>query len=132
MHRSPIACGRLFALIVVIGCGQRSGADADTTSATDIQVADGNPSDDAMADAADAADAAVDTATDAVREGRRAMRAKEAELSARRDGRAASLAEVLGPDDEVQVDGVPVDAAQVVVLRDPNRVPISRRRRGAR
>jgi len=74
----------------------------------------------------------VDTATDAVREGRRAMRAKEAELSARRDGRAASLAEVLGPDDEVQVDGVPVDAAQVVVLRDPNRVPISRGRRGAR
>jgi len=74
----------------------------------------------------------VDHATDAVREGRRAMRAKEAELSARRDGRAASLAEVLGPDDEVQVDGIPVDAAQVVVLRDPNRVPISRGRRSAR
>jgi hypothetical protein len=74
----------------------------------------------------------VGHAADAVREGRTAMRAKQAELTARRDGRAASLAEVLGPDDEVQVDGVPVDAAQVVVLRDPNRVPISRGRRSAR
>lgn len=74
----------------------------------------------------------VDHAGAAVREGRQAMRAKEAELSARRDGRAASLAEVLSPDDQVQVDGVPVDAAQVVVLRDPNRVPISRGRRSAR
>lgn len=74
----------------------------------------------------------VDEALDAVREGRRAMRAKEAELEARRDGRAASLAEVLGPGDEVQVDGIPVDAAQVVVLRDPDRMPVSRGRRNAR
>lgn len=74
----------------------------------------------------------VDHAVDSVREGRRAMKAKETELMARREGRAASLAEVLGPGDEVQVDGVPVDAAQVVVLRDPDRMPVSRARRNAR
>ena len=82
--------------------------------------------------AADRVRTTVTQAGEAVREGRRAMRAKEAELTARREGRAASLAEVLGPDDQVQVDGLPVDAAQVVVLRDPRQVPISRGRRHAR
>jgi hypothetical protein len=76
--------------------------------------------------------ASVDEAVEAAREGRRAMKAKETELVARRDGRAASLAEVLGPGDEVQVDGIRVDAAQVVVLRDPDRMPVSRGRRNAR
>lgn len=74
----------------------------------------------------------VDHVVDSVRDGRRAMKAKESELVARREGRAASLAEVLGPGDEVQVDGVPVDAAQVIVLRDPERMPVSRARRNAR
>jgi hypothetical protein len=74
----------------------------------------------------------VDHVVDSVREGRRAMKAKETELVARREGRAASLAEVLGPGDEVQVDGIPVDAAHVVVLRDPDQMPVSRARRNAR
>lgn len=74
----------------------------------------------------------VDHAIDAVREGRQAMRAKEAEMTARNEGRAASLAEVLGPGDQVHVDGVPVDAAQVIVLRDPAHVAPTTGSRGRR
>lgn len=54
---------------------------------------------------------------DAVRDGRRAMHDKEAELRARRDGRVVSLADELQPDDQVLVDGQPVEAGQVIVLR---------------
>ncbi len=54
---------------------------------------------------------------DAVRDGRAAMRAKESELKARRDGTAATLADVLQPDDEVLIDGVHVHPADVVVVR---------------
>lgn len=55
--------------------------------------------------------------TDAWNEGRRAMRSKEAELKARLDGRAGSLAEDLADGDEVLVDGLPVEPGQVIVLR---------------
>jgi hypothetical protein len=54
---------------------------------------------------------------DAVREGRSAMKAKEAELRARIDGRAVSLEDELVPGDQVLVDGRPVAPGQVVVLR---------------
>lgn len=55
--------------------------------------------------------------SDAWNEGRRAMRSKEAELKARLDGRAGSLADDLADGDEVLVDGLPVKAGQVIVLR---------------
>lgn len=55
--------------------------------------------------------------TEAVREGRRAMRLKELELRARVDGRASTLAEELDDDAEVIVDGRPVEPGQVIVLR---------------
>ncbi len=55
--------------------------------------------------------------TDAVREGRRAMRAKELELRARLDGRSSSLADELDDVETVLVDGLPVEAGQVIVLR---------------
>ncbi|HAP78553.1 MAG TPA: hypothetical protein DCR14_21030 [Acidimicrobiaceae bacterium] len=58
-----------------------------------------------------------DRVKDAVAEGRRAMKAKEAELRARRDGRADSLADALDEGDEVFVDGRPVEPGQVIVLR---------------
>ncbi|MEI8237938.1 MAG: hypothetical protein WCI22_00825 [Actinomycetota bacterium] len=54
---------------------------------------------------------------DAFREGRRAMRAKEAELRAQRDGRAVSLADEVEEGDQVLVDGRPVEPGQVIVLR---------------
>ena len=54
---------------------------------------------------------------DAVAEGRVAMRAKEAELRARVDGRAVRLADDLDEGDEVLVDGVPVEPGQVIVLK---------------
>ncbi len=54
---------------------------------------------------------------DAVREGKRAMRTKEMELRARMDGRATSLADELTDVDTVLVDGRPVEAGQVIVLR---------------
>ncbi|HEY4332471.1 MAG TPA: hypothetical protein VGM78_07875 [Ilumatobacteraceae bacterium] len=54
---------------------------------------------------------------DAVREGRDAMRAKEAELRARLHGNASTLADELAPEDQVLVDGRPVEPGQVIVLR---------------
>ena len=50
-------------------------------------------------------------------EGRVAMRAKEAELRARLDGRVVRLADDLEDGDEVLVDGVPVEPGQVIVLK---------------
>lgn len=50
-------------------------------------------------------------------EGRRAMQAKEAELRARLDGRAGTLADELDAGVEVLVDGRPVEPGQVIVLR---------------
>jgi hypothetical protein len=54
---------------------------------------------------------------EAVHEGRRAMHAKEAELKGRLDGRTRTLAEDLDDGDTVYVDGVPVAAGQVIVLK---------------
>ena len=54
---------------------------------------------------------------DSVVEGRGAMRAKEAELRARLDGRVVRLADDLEDGDEVLVDGVPVEPGQVIVLK---------------
>lgn len=54
---------------------------------------------------------------EAVAEGKRAMRSKEAELRARLDGRASTLADDLDAGDTVLVDGQPVEAGQVIVLR---------------
>jgi hypothetical protein len=63
---------------------------------------------------------------ESVVEGRQAMRAKEAELRARLDGRVLRLADDLDVGDEVHVDGIPVEPGQVIVLkqirdRDPDR-----------
>jgi hypothetical protein len=55
--------------------------------------------------------------SEALRDGRSAMHDKEAELIARRDGTLASLADELGSDDQVLVDGKPVEPGQVIVLR---------------
>jgi len=54
---------------------------------------------------------------DAVREGRDAMRTRERELRAHRDGRVETLDDQLGPDDQLLVDGQPVETARVIVLR---------------
>lgn len=70
---------------------------------------------------------------DALREGRRAMRTKEMELRARLEGRSSTLADELDDVETVLVDGRPVEAGQVIVLRQvrdrqqpaprPRRVP---------
>ena len=54
---------------------------------------------------------------EAVRDGRQAMRYHEDELRARRDGRLTSLDEHVDPDDQVYVDGVPVESGRVIVMR---------------
>lgn len=58
---------------------------------------------------------------DAVRDGRQAMKAKEAELKAKLNGTAAPLADELvdqlSVDDQILVDGRPVQPGQVIVLR---------------
>lgn len=64
-------------------------------------------------------------------DGKRAMRAKESELRARRDGRANTLADDLDEGDTVLVDGLPVEPGKVIVLkqvRDRNDAPGHRRR----
>jgi hypothetical protein len=66
---------------------------------------------------ANVAKKATERVKDAFSEGRRAMHAKEVELRAQRDGRAASLAESVDDGDQVLVDGVPVEPGQVIVLR---------------
>lgn len=78
--------------------------------------------------------------SDAVRDGRRQMRVTEEELRARLEGRTpTSLADELDDVETVLVDGRPVEAGQVIVLRqvrerdDTNgtRSPRRLRRRGA-
>lgn len=74
---------------------------------------------------------------DAVRDGREAMHAREAELRAKLDGTSTTLADELDPDDYVLVDGHPVEPGQVVVLRQVRdnhagqRRSSRRKRRGA-
>ena len=53
----------------------------------------------------------------ALREGRAAMKAREAELRARRDHRIETIDDKLDPGDQLLVDGQPVDAARVYVLK---------------
>lgn len=60
---------------------------------------------------------AGDRVREAVAEGKRAMKAKEAELRARLDGHASTLADDLDEGDRVLVDGSPVEPGQVIVLR---------------
>lgn len=60
---------------------------------------------------------AGDRVRDAVHEGKRAMRAKEAELRARMNGGVGSLADTLDEGDTVLVDGHPVEPGQVIVLK---------------
>jgi hypothetical protein len=71
---------------------------------------------------------------DAVREGRRAMHAREVELRAGQSGaQPVTLADELHPDDTVLVDGEPVEPGKVIVLRQVQRSgdAASRRRRRA-
>ncbi len=70
--------------------------------------------------------------SEAISEGRRAMHAKEAELRARRDGTMLSLADELEPDDQVLVDGQPVEPGQLIVLRQVRTVDQSGPRRNSR
>jgi biotin carboxyl carrier protein len=72
--------------------------------------------------------------TEALREGRRAMRAKELELRARMDGRVTNLADVLDDDDNIDsliVDGKEVKPGQVIALRQVRDDPSRRSRRRA-
>ncbi len=57
---------------------------------------------------------------DAVREGRMAAQVRERELRAERDGRLVRLHEHLHPDDEVLVDGEPVESGRVILMRRPD------------
>ena len=66
---------------------------------------------------------------DAVVEGRRAMRAKELEMRARRDGRVTTLADDLDEGDEVLVDGWPIEPGQIIVLKQVRDRHNDRRRR---
>lgn len=71
---------------------------------------------------------------DAIREGRDAKNAKEAEMRARYDGRVESLDDRLQPGDQLFVDGQPVEPGRVVVLRtaDAADAQPSRKRRVSR
>lgn len=73
----------------------------------------------------------------AFREGRDAMRDREAELRARRDGRVDHLdsgtsIDPVSPGDSVLVDGTPVAASRVIVLRQVDEPTGRRHRRGPR
>lgn len=62
--------------------------------------------------------AKVDEVGDAIREGRAAKANRERQLRAVVDHRAESMTDHVGPKDTLLVDGEPVDAGRVVVLRD--------------
>jgi hypothetical protein len=68
--------------------------------------------------AADGMRSQVDRVRDAVHEGVDAMRGKEAELRAHRDGRVEVLDAGLEPGDRVLIEGRLVEPGQVVILRD--------------
>lgn len=57
---------------------------------------------------------------DAVREGRASARLRERELRAERDGRLVRIGDHLHPDDEVLVDGEPVESGRVILMRRPD------------
>jgi len=60
----------------------------------------------------------VDEVGDAIREGRAAKANRERQLRAVIDDRAESMTDHVGPGDTVLVDGEPVDAGRVILLRD--------------
>ena len=62
--------------------------------------------------------AKVDEVGDAIREGRAAKANRERQLLAVVDHRAESMTDHVGPKDTLLVDGEPVDAGRVIVLRD--------------
>lgn len=57
--------------------------------------------------------------TDAVRVGRHAAHLREREMKAERDGRLVRLGDHLHPEDEVLVDGTPVESGRVILMRRP-------------
>jgi len=59
----------------------------------------------------------VSDVADAVREGRSAGKARESELRARRNHLVEPIVDRLGPDDQLLVDGQPVDTGRVIVLK---------------
>ncbi|HUF99091.1 MAG TPA: hypothetical protein VMM60_13255 [Ilumatobacter sp.] len=61
--------------------------------------------------------AKANVVVDAVREGRAAGKAREHELRTRRDHVAEPIDGRLGPDDQLLVDGQPVDTGRVIVLK---------------
>ena len=72
---------------------------------------------------------AVGRVGEAIGEGRRAARGREAELRARYDGlEPVALADELEPDAAVLIDGELVDAGKVIVLRPSTREAKRRRR----
>lgn len=72
---------------------------------------------------------AGDRVREAMAEGKRAMKAKEAEPRARMDGHASTLADDLEAGDTVYVDGQPVEPGQVIVLRQVREQRNDRRRK---
>lgn len=60
----------------------------------------------------------VDEVGDAIREGRVAKANRERQLRAVVDNRVESMSDHVGPGDTLLVDGEPVDAGRVIVLRD--------------
>jgi hypothetical protein len=56
-------------------------------------------------------------AVTALKDGRDGAKARERELRAERDGRLVRLGEYLHPDDEVLVDGRPVESGRVILMR---------------
>lgn len=74
---------------------------------------------------------AGDRVREAVAEGKRAMKTKEAELRARLDGHVSTLADDLDDGDTVIVDGRPVEPGQVIVLRQVRDDRAAGRRRKA-
>jgi hypothetical protein len=56
-------------------------------------------------------------AVGAIKDGRDAARSRERESRAEREGRLVRLGEYLHPDDEVLVDGRPVESGRVILMR---------------
>jgi hypothetical protein len=87
--------------------------------------------------AADATRGRLSAIGDAFRDGRQAMRDREAELKARRDGRidtldSGSAIAPIEPGDSILVDGTPVSPGRVIVLRQVDEPTPRRHRRSIR
>jgi hypothetical protein len=87
--------------------------------------------------AVDATRSRIDDLRSAFDEGRRAMRDRESELRARRDGRiekldAGTSIDPISEGDAILVDGTPVSPSRVIVLRQVDEIPSTSRRRVSR